>query len=174
MTVRDLYDIARTIIGRYINAAILQVEYLYVTHAPIESIACVMTTGESLLETLAELLGSHGDYSLYESLCKLEAVTETNPSFECTLKENAECRYCRAYIYENTKYLYLPEMKLLFSEIIKAIVSNTEIDTQAVTNGAAAIRKNYFGIPLKDMKKEVLSFQDTVCRAAKLIDKLSV
>ena len=174
MTVRDIYDIARTVIGRYINAAILGAEYLYATNAPIESIKSVMTIAESLMETLSELLGSHEDYSLYASLCKLETVTETNPSFEHTLKENAECEYCRAYIYENAKYLYLPEMKLLFLEISKAAESCADIDTQAIKNGCDTIRESFFSIPLKDMKKDASSFKEAACRAARSIENLNV
>ena len=172
MTERDLYDIARTVIGRYINAAILKAEYLYATNAQMESLECVMTIGESLMETLAELLGSHEDYSLFSSLEHIKSVTETNPGFELTLKTNAECGYCRSYIYENAKYLYLPEMKLLYSEIRKSLASNADIDTQAIHEGVSAILERFFSIPLKDMKKEVISYSEAVSRAAKLIDDL--
>jgi hypothetical protein len=128
MTERDLYDIARTVIGRYINAAILKAEYLYATNATTESLERVMTVGEALLEALAQLLGSHEDYSLFSSLERINSVAETNPNFELTLKTNAECGYCRSYIYENAKYLYLPEMKLLYAEVRKALASSADID----------------------------------------------
>ena len=124
------------------------------------------------METLAELLGSHEDYSLFSSLEHIKSVTETNPGFELTLKTNAECGYCRSYIYENAKYLYLPEMKLLYSEIRKSLASNADIDTQAIREGVAAILERFFSIPLKDMKKEVISYSEAVSRAAKLIDDL--
>ena len=37
--------------------------------------------------------------------------------FERTLKENADNPYCRSYIYELVREVYLPEMRLLFSNI---------------------------------------------------------
>jgi hypothetical protein len=172
MTERDLYDIARTVIGRYINAAILKAEYLYAANATMEDLERVMTVGEALLETLAQLLGSHEDYSLFSSLERINSVTETNPNFELTLKTNAECGYCRSYIYENAKYLYLPEMKLLYAEVRKALASSADIDAQAIHEGVATIRERFFSIPLKDMKKEIITYNEAVSRAAKLIDDL--
>lgn len=173
MTRRDIYDIARTVIGRYINAAILQAEYLYATDAETEKIEKTMMIGESLLENLSELLGSHDDYSLFASLERIKSVTETNPHFEETLKRNAECTYCRSYIYENAKYLYLPEMKLLFSEVRKAIRSGGSIDMPTIDKGISEIQDKFFSTPLIDMKKDVASYKETVIRAAELIDELN-
>lgn len=174
MTVRDMYDIARTIFGRYINTAILQAEYLYVTNAPIEEMENTMAIGEKLMEALSDLLGAHEDYSLLASLERLRSVTETNPNFEATLKENAECGYCRSYVYENAEYLYLPEMRLLFSEVKKAVQNGSPIDKEAIDKGAAEIRKRYFDTPLTAMKKAPASYSRTVARAAKLIDELKL
>ena len=174
MTIRDLYDIARTIIGRYINASILQAEFLYATEAPITELTDAMRIGEELTKALEDLLGSHKDYSLLDSLERLRKVTETNPNFEETLKNNAECRYCRAYIYENTAYLYLPEMKLLFSEVEKAAEHNAPINREALDEGAAKIREEYFNTPLAAMKKDPASFSQTLIRAAELIGDLEL
>lgn len=172
MTRRDAYDMARTIIGRYINTAILQVEYLYTAGASVEEMERTMVIGESLLETLTGLLGTHDDYRLSASLAHLRSVTETNPHFEATLKENAECFYCRSYIYENAKYLYLPEMKLLFSEVKKAALGNQPIDKSAIDNGAMTIRKSYYDTPLDAMPLPSATYRECVVRAAGLIGEL--
>lgn len=169
---RDLYDIARTVIGRYINAAILQAELLFARNAPLAELESVMAVGEGLTEILAELLGSHEDYSLLVSLTKLQSVTEVNPNFEQTLKANAESRYCRSYIYENAEYLYLPEMKLLFSEVKKAAITSTPLDSRAINEGLSEIGKRYYDTPLVDMKKTCVPYSELMIRAAELIQKM--
>ena len=169
MTVRDLYDIARTIIGRYINAAIWQAEYLYATDASVEALDSVMKLGEALMETLIDLLGSHSDYSLLSSLEQLKTVTDTNPTFEETLKENASNYYCRSYSYEDAAYLYLPELQLLFSEVKKSAQTNTPLDKQAIDTGVAEILANFFAVPLAEMKRPPQPYAEVVRRAAELI-----
>lgn len=174
MTVRDLYDIARTIIGRYINASILQAEYLYATDASAEALDPVMKLGEALMETLIDLLGSHSDYSLLASLEQLKTVTETNPAFEETLKENASNHYCRSYIYEDAAYLYLPELRLLFSEVKKSAENNTPLDKEAIDEGFAEIRTRFFAVPLAEMKKPPKPYAEVVLRAAALIKSYTI
>ena len=174
MTERDLYDIARTVIGRYINAAILQAEYLYATNAPIDALEQVMTLGEGLMETLIALLGSHRDYSLLTSLERLKTVTDTNPAFEETLKENASCYYCRSYIYEDAAYLYLPELQLLFSEVKKSAETNTPLDKQAIDTGVAEILARFFAVPLAEMKRPPQPYAEVVLRAAELIKDYTI
>lgn len=174
LTRRDLYDIARTVIGRYINASIEKAEYLFATDAPIDALERVMATGEALMETMIDLLNTHSDYSLLLSLKRLSTVTETNPNFEETLKENATCLYCRSYIYENAAYLYLPEMQHLYSEVKKAAKAGTALDKAAVTEGYAKIRERYFAVPFAEMQKESAPYSEVVLRAAELIKSLEL
>lgn len=170
MTRRDLYDIARTVIGRFLNAALLETQLLYVRNAPLSTLEKAMSVGEALIALLAELLGSHEDYSLLTSLEKLRSVTETNPNFEATLKANAEANYCRSYIYENVAYLYCHEIRLLFSEVRKAAASDRPIDREAIDGGLEQIRANYFSVPLWEMKKPTLSYSEVVLRAAEILE----
>ena len=174
LTRRDIYDIARTVIGRYINAAIFKAEILYLENAPINKLERVTEIGEKLMRALAELLGSHEDYSLLATLERMKMVERVNPNFEMTLKNNAESVYCRAYIYENAEYLYLPEMRLVFGEVKKAAMNGSAIDTEAVAAGAAKIRERYFSTPLSAMKKEVASYHEVALRAAELIERLEL
>ena len=172
LTKRDAYDIARTVIGRYINTAILVCEYFYACGKPIEMLERNMDIALGLEECMVELLGSHYDYSLYSSLIKLCNVTDTNPNFEKTLKENASCSYCRSYIYENAKHLYLPEMKLLFEEIKNAAKDKREPSRQAILSEQKNNTKRFFDVPLSDMQGGKAAFEDTVKRAADIISVL--
>ncbi len=174
MTRRDVYDIARTILGRYINASILAAEHLFAKGTANEAMDAAMKIAVGLTEALAELLGSHEDYSLLETLTRLQSVTETNPNFEQTLKNNAECIYCRAYIYENAAYLYLPEMKALFSKVKEAADLGTQYEKSSVAADIAKIRQRYFDTPLSAMKADVLPLEQVLTRSAALIEELTL
>ena len=166
MTRRDAFDIARTVLGRFANAAIAGAELLYAEGAALSSLRSAMDSALEIMTLLYKLLGSHSDYSLYETLERLRSVTDTNPDFERTLKNNAECMYCRAYIYENARYLYLPEAQLLFSSVLRAAESGGELDRAAVTEGVKAIRDTYFEIPLRDMVQNPVCFGERATSAA--------
>ena len=165
MTRRDAFDIARTVLGRFANAAIADAEVLYASGAPLSELEAAMRSAIEIMTLLYKLLGSHSDYSLCDTLERLRSVTDTNPDFERTLKNNAECMYCRAYIYENARYLYLPEAELLFSEVMRAAESGCELDRAAVTEGAKQIKDNYFTTPLCDMRQSPIPF-DVLARDA--------
>ena len=118
---RDIFDIARTVCGRYIHFGLRSIEKLvYLWQKNKDTGLLIYEMFEvclRLMELLSELLGGHSDYSLYNTLQGLNEVHEVYPFFEETLKNNATCQYCRSYIYENARFLYLPEMKLLFAWI---------------------------------------------------------
>ncbi len=174
LTRRDFYDIARTIISRYINTAIFHSEYHYAVDAPIERIAEMMQNAEDLLALFTELLASHEDYSMYESLMRLRSIEETNPTFEETLKENASCIYCRSHIYENAAYLYIPEMKSMFSEVKNAITENRPFEKERIKGTFEDICKKYFDTPLAEMKMDPRPYAEVVADAAQLIDSFDL
>ncbi len=143
-------------------------------NAPVEALEPVMKLGEALMETLIDLLGSHSDYSLLASLEQLKTVTDTNPAFETTLKENASNYYCRSYIYEDAAYLYLPELRLLFAEVKKSTKNNTPLDKQAIDEGVAEILAHFFAVPLAEMQKPPQPYAEVVRRAAALIKSYTI
>lgn len=174
MTRRDVYDIARTILGRYINTAILITQTQFARNASLPVLEGAMRSAVGLMEALVDLLGSHDDYSLLATLTRLQSVTETNPNFEQTLKNNAECGYCRAYIYENAAYLYLPEMKAQFEQVKKAAEADQPFDKATLESDIVNIRHHYFETPLTDMKKAPVSPADAMLRAAEWIEGLTL
>ena len=128
------------------------------------------------MRLLAELLGSHEDYSLYRSLEALKRVSDTNPNFERTLKNNAECGYCRSFIYENAEYLYVPELELLLGELRKAVRNGEELDREAVDRGFERIKERYFATPLAEMdeKKHCRTFSEVTAEAAKAVADMNL
>ena len=172
MTRRDLFDIARTVIGRYLNAAIYKTERLYAVGAPAEELTAPMAAAEALTEALIGVLAVHEDYSLLASLRRLQSVTETNPNFEETLKNNAECSYCRSFIYENAAYLYLPEMKMLFAQIKKCAQTGEVYNRETLTDEQARIRARYFATPLAEMRKDHGTFAENLQKASAAVSAL--
>jgi hypothetical protein len=171
---RDMFDIARTVIGRYLDAAIRKAQILYFEKS--DYMFCLMDFAVSLMENMADLLSLHNDFSMYDTLLKVQSVTETNPNFEKTLKNNAECTYCRSFIYENARYLYLPEMNALFDEVKKSFKDGTEIDREAIKEKFAAVKESYFNIPLADMNanKPSVSFREICISSAEIIGKMKL
>lgn len=169
---RDMYDLARTVIGRYINGAIYLAQLLYATGAPLSALENAMASAEDLLAMLGEVLGSHEDYSLSATLDRLRQVTETNPNFEKTLKTNAECSYCRSYMYEHVKYLYLPEMKCVFDEVKRAVRTNGTYHRESIAPTLSDIRTRYFRTPLSNMQGDTLRFSEAVRKAADAVGRI--
>ena len=150
MVLRDIYDIARTVLGRYVDFAIRLAETAFLRKDSY--MYAVMDAAEALMKSLRDLMASHTDYSLLDSLHHMQNTAPTNPNFEITLKNNAENGYCRAYIYENAAYLYVPEMEILFSEVKKAFEASAALDRDCVMRKVQENRERFYRTPLADMK----------------------
>ena len=167
---RDIYDIARTILGRFTEGAVRRAEQLY---AQRKDPAPAMESALALNRLLAGLLSTHEDYSMLATLEKLQTVTDTNPNFEITLKRNAECNYCRSYIFELAQYLYVPEMEILFDAVKKSDFGG--IDRAAVSERISQNRERFFGMPLALMHKiHKPALSQVLNQAAAIIDALKL
>jgi hypothetical protein len=169
MVKRDVFDIIRTILGRFINCSILSSEIAYINGCDVYEFEKKTKIVRGLLDLLSALLSSHEDFSLFSTITRLESVTETNRNFEETLKRNAECDYCRSYIFENCEYLYIPEMELLFSEVKRAITSGNEIDISSLQDEISKIKEEFFTTPLSKMRRVNGSVSDIANASARLI-----
>jgi hypothetical protein len=79
----------------------------------------------SLCDKMADILALHTDYSLWESLERLNAVEKIqNPLFEKTLFENSSCNYCRSHQYELARHWYAPHVKAVAARIARVVASN--------------------------------------------------
>ena len=85
---RDIYDVARSILGRYVDFCISLAEASYSKKS--DYIYTAMDAAEKLLGILRDLLASNQDFSLLKSLRLLKETAPVNPIFENTLKNNAE------------------------------------------------------------------------------------
>ncbi len=147
---RDLFDIARTVISRYINFGIMRAG-ISLSKGNAGAVEKAADSTTALLTLFAGLLSLHEDYSLFSSLRKLQAVTETNPGFERTLKHNADNGYCRSHAYELARFLYVPEAEIFFSEAKAAARAGRSPDFEAIMARAEENRKLFHATPLEAM-----------------------
>ena len=111
---RDLYDLARTILTRYLNGLTLTLCRQY-SHGEE-----VKETAEKLLRLLAlygDFLASNQEYSLFATLRALNETAPVNPNFTPTLKRNCDNLYCRSAVTECVLELYLPEVERLTEQL---------------------------------------------------------
>ena len=168
MLLRDTVDIGRTVISRYVDIFIRLSELRYLAGGG--GMKDGMDSSRTLLECLSDLLYSHSDFSLYDSLTGLRRSAYVNPNFEATLKQNATGYYCRSYISENVKYLYLPEMDIIFTEVKDALSSGREIDREIIKTRIGENTRKFFETPLSLMRENDLPpISEILLRAADVI-----
>lgn len=171
MLKRDIIDIARTVLGRFIDCTIRLTEIRYLSKS--EAVFEAMDASTCLMNLLCKVLASHDDFSLLKTLDGLKRTTEINPHFEKTLKENAAGYYCRSHISENAAYLYLPEMEILFDEVQQSFISGKPINRESLTQRIEANTKIYHETPLSEMDIEKpCNLGDVLDRAADVIQAI--
>ena len=106
-----------------------------------------------LVSGLADLLETHPDYSLYGSFRKLSEHRSIHPLSEDVLKGNAENSYCRSYIYELAKAIYLEEAKS-FSSLISH-TPDLGSEREFLRAEAKRIREEFYRIPLKELQPDI-------------------
>ena len=122
---RDIIDLGRTMISRLQGYAIasifLAMEDWRNGVCKAEDLKNLLKNFRTTMELEADLLDAHEDFSLNDALALLQQKHETYPDFEKTLKGNAENNYCRSYISELFRGIYLPEFKVLESWIMDKV-----------------------------------------------------
>ncbi len=128
---RDMVDLGRTAAARVLHFGLcklfLALESWRDGKENSAEILALLKQNQSMLSLLGELLSADDDYSLYASLRNLLKKHECNPDFEHTLKGNAENGYCRSFITELVKEVYLPEMGVVAGEIRKYLKTGKRV-----------------------------------------------
>ncbi len=161
---RDGVDLARTVIGRYMNNLLMKAKVLEAA-GEREKIPEVRDTFLSLMNDLIAVLGKNPDFSLYHSLERLNSVCPVNKNFEHTLKGNLIWQYNRQYAYEPVKYLYIKECELTFTQLMSEERLELEDKYKALVD-------EFMNKPLDEMKPDVAEDINTILnRAAETIRK---
>ena len=164
---RDAIDIVRMVLDRLI---VLKIDELGSAIAAwrgdgkckVESVKCKVVDEElvararelaTLFDRLADVLGLHTDYSLWESYQRLDAIEKIrNPDFTKTLFESAVNQYCLSHQYEAIRYVVAPAMAELAERIAKAVKSGDRKAGFSVHPRFGAIRKAAKAKPLESLK----------------------
>ena len=110
---RDAFDLARTAGDRFVFAFAKRL--LREAHAITNGTGCAELVKKDaalfkrLVKGMSDILELHTDYSLWDSLERLNAVRPIeNPDFGSVLFDNALNRYCASHQYEAARYVYEP------------------------------------------------------------------
>jgi len=137
---RDAIDLARTALDRSIAAR----TYALCHDLPEwrqgrrkgNDLAARAANIAALVEKMSDVLALHTDYSLWESLQRLNAVQPVkNPRFDRTLLDNASCRYCQSHQYELARHWYEPAAKEMAAAIARDVAKGPCKATRAYTPG---------------------------------------
>ncbi len=153
---RDLIDLGKTVAARLMHYAMtklrLSMEAWRNGKYDAKKLLSLLKSAGNVLALEAKVLDAHEDYSMLDALRLLNVKHETNPDFEYTLKGNAESHYCRSYISEMFKALYLPEWKVYANWVTGRVKADdrsqwdrpAEFDTKKED-----IREAFYAAPLK-------------------------
>lgn len=163
---RDAVDIARTIVGRFLN---------YLIWIAIDDRECGTKVSVlenhymDLLDVMEKILCLNTDFSLYHSLKELQMVAPVNPDFEVTLKRNICNDYCSQPAYELVKYVFKEEGKLAFEWLKSAEAGKRPEFNDAMMD----ITEHFMEMPLEHMQPEKTeSAGDVFSEAACAIERL--
>lgn len=163
---RDAVDIARTIVGRFLNYLI---KLAMASSGDAEKVSELEKYYMELLDVMEKILCLNTDFSLYHSLMELQKVAPLNPNFEVTLKRNIYNDYCAQSVYELVGCIYKEEGKLAFEWLKtapKRAVPNYE-------NAMGVITENFMKTPLEQMQPKITtSPREVFIEAAEVIKKL--
>ena len=167
---RDLFDICRTMLGRFMNFVLMKIVVL--SYEDDADTSALRERFDSMLTLMGEPLSLHEDYSLYASLKKLAEEAPVTEGFETTLKRNCAARYCRNYVAEMTRFLYPKEAKAVLDWACTPKSSRPAADFSEIR---AKLNDEFMSVPLCEMQtpanhtlKEILSLAADVMNKTEL------
>lgn len=127
---RDTVDLVRSVLTQklhidYLDAAI-SVALWKNKAVSAENVQSKFAYCRRLLDSLAELLNTHEDYSMYATLQDQGKNRKVNPYFEDALKDNILNDYCRTAAYEPVKFVYCPEADALDKRLTECLATGEE------------------------------------------------
>ena len=167
---RDVMDICRTMLGRYMNFLLAKI--ILLAEQESEERYTLREGFDRLLYLMGELLTYHEDYSMYASLLRFADETEVADDFETTLKHNALARYCRSYVCEPTRFLYPKEAKVALDWVCQ---NKSERKAPDFAKIREELIKEFMDTPLSDMQTpSALSYSDILTESAEIMKSISL
>lgn len=167
---RDLMDICRTMLGRYMNFVLMKI--ILLSDSNNASTCALRHVFDRLLALMGELLAHHEDYSMYASLQKLAEEAPVTENFEQTLKRNALARYCRSYIAEAVRYLYPKEATVVLDWICTEKALRKDVDFASIQE---KLENEFMDTPLAQMQAAPnRSIEEILTEAAETMKQTSL
>lgn len=177
--VRDITDILRTIVARYVNVnLILEGGEIYEYRngkAGKEKIIKYTNNAKELLNLLSKLLSTHSDFSLYNTLTEIGKFQKIYDGFERTLKNNSTNRYCRTAVFETVREVLIPEMEEAQNAIRECLISgrfNQSVIDDFKIKSVDVVEK-YLEKPLAEINKEKSQLNEVIIEIKALFDDIN-
>ena len=145
MVCRDLVDLVRTVLGRYMNLIVMAA----LEEKDPERLNRMREQYRALLNVMGRVLSLNPDFSMITTLKGLEEVAPVNPDFERTLKENLCNGYCLQAAYEPVTFLFTQEVDVGFDWLM----SETR-DKKVLLAQREALLESFWKTPLAQMQPE--------------------
>ena len=143
---RDVIDLARTMLGRYMNLIIMAA--VTESFEPVKLLE-LKRLYTKLLDTMIGILRCNPEFSMEDTMQQLKASAPVNPNFEITLKHNLCNNYCLQAAYEPAKYLYRKEIDAGFQYLL-----SSDADKNLLTQQREALLNEFWELPLAKMQDE--------------------
>ena len=163
---RDAMDLARTVLGRFMN-------YLIAASMARVNDKAFLKQAKALypemLAAMAGLVSLNDDFSVYQTLLELQKTAPVNPDFERTLKRNINNRYCAQPAYELITQVFAKESELAFDWLLQN--EDEAADRPNFRSEMRAICKEFIETPLKTMQPtEKPTLEAAVLKAAQAVE----
>ncbi|MBR4863476.1 MAG: hypothetical protein IKU07_02775 [Oscillospiraceae bacterium] len=143
MVFRDVADIVRTMLGRYMNLIIMVATD---RKGETETLQKLQKVYQLLMDIAVRLLGICPDFSMAQTLEALRETAPVNPNFEITLKHNLCNNYCLQAAFEPAKLIYQKETEYAFSWLM-----SEDMSKEALTMQREALIQSFLDTPLSDV-----------------------
>ena len=172
---RDCYDILKTLYGRYIHYTMALCKRYYAKAAKKNDFSIVFEMLEgcrAMIAKLGEFLGCRDEYTLQDSLQKLAAVHPIPDDFERVLKDNAYNGYCRSYIFELFKDMYLKEFDMFVKNLKKSVETGKKVAVDLAVE--KVIFDGFLDKPLAEMQPQTKDTAKVVRELAALMRNMLI
>ena len=141
---RDVIDLVRTMLGRYLNLVIITA--LESANNP-DQILKLKLQYKKLMDIMIDILSINPEFSMLATLEDLRKVAPVNPDFEITLKQNLCNGYCLQPAYEPAYCIFRNEIDAGFEYLM-----SDEKDKEKLLQKRDDILTVFWNAPLKELQ----------------------
>ena len=155
--VRDCVDLVRSVITEKLHIDLMDACIAFSAwqkgKESAETVLAKWDACEKLMAGFADVLDTHGDYSMYRTLVDQGKNRKVNPYFEDALKDNLLNNYCRTAAFELVKFVYCKELAVYKKWVTDSIAAGKAggLPAETFKTERDRIFDRFKALPLKDM-----------------------